>query len=221
MPARPKIPDLAAALGELPLFPLRAVVLFPGVLLPLHVFEPRYVRMVGHALATHRCLSVVYVPDANADLAGNPPIARVAGAGVIIEHMELPGGRFDILVSGRARVELEELDFVPPFRRARARLLVCPPVEVPELEVTALRAAADAFVAIVRERDPAYRPRLPADATAGTFADACAHTLVIDGADRQSLLETLDDRERVRRVTEILTVQRATLRRRPAGGMLN
>src|SRR3954462_2326372 len=101
--------DLGPALSALPLFPLPTV-LFPGAMLPLHIFEPRYRAMIRDALDTHRALAVVLITDPNTlDEHGHPVIAEIAGAGVIVDHAELPSGRFNILVRGRARVRLEEL----------------------------------------------------------------------------------------------------------------
>lgn len=57
------------------------------------------------------------------DASRNPPFATVAGLGVMMEHEELPDGRFNILLRGEARVRLAELPFAPPFRRARAEEL--------------------------------------------------------------------------------------------------
>ena len=212
--------DLAAALNELPLFPLRHAVLFPGVLLPLHVFEPRYVTMVRDSLDTHRCLSIVQITDPHADLSGNPPIAETAGVGTIVDYSELPGSRYNLLLVGRARARIQERSFVPPYRRAIANLLRSHNKDVPPLEVAALHAAAAAFAAIVSERDSSFEMRLPKDATPGVIADACAHALVIDPREKQAMLETLDVRKRVRDVTAVLTVQRTTLQPENSG-MLN
>jgi ATP-dependent Lon protease len=204
--------DIAPALSALPLFPLPQTVLFPGALLPLHVFEPRYRTMVRDALDTHRALAVVLITDSKAlDKHGHPAIARVAGAGLIVDHAELPGGRFNILVRGRARVELEELPFVPPYRLAAATILPSEAKEIASSDVSALLSAAAAFVAVVRERDKTFDFRFPKDAQGGALADLCAHHLVLDARERQTLLEMPDPEARVRRVTEALAVQRLTL----------
>jgi ATP-dependent Lon protease len=63
----------------------------------------------------------------------------------------------------------------------------------------------------VREKEPRFDFPLPKDAPAGTIADLCAHHLVLDVKERQSLLETLDVGERVRRVAEALALQRLAL----------
>ena len=208
--------DIAPALGELPLFPLPQTVLFPGCLLPLHIFEPRYRTMIKDVLETHRALAVVLLASPpGTDTHGQPPIASVAGVGVIVDHAELPGGRYNILVQGRARVRLEELPFVPPYRRAAAEVVVSSPSEVPAADLSALVSTATAFASVVRDRDTAFDFRLPRDATPGVVADVCAHHLVLDARERQSILETLDVAERVRRVAESLAMQRVALGSEP------
>ena len=216
--------DLSAALSALPLFPLPTV-LFPGALLPLHVFEPRYRAMIRDVLDTHRALAVVLVTDPErVDEHGHPELARVAGAGIIVDHAELPSGRFNILVRGRARVLLEELPFgrpafaggTPlPYRRAHATVLEPPAADVPASDLSALISSATAFAARVRERDPSFEFPLPKDAPAGVIADLCAHHLVHDARERQAILETLHPRARVGRVAEALALQRLTLSHDP------
>jgi Lon protease-like protein len=208
--------DLAPALSALPLFPLPTV-LFPGALMPLHIFEPRYREMIRDVLDSHRALAVVQIADPEArDEHGHPAIARVAGAGVIIDHVELPSGRFNVLVRGRARVSLEELPFGDkPYRRARATVITAPPGEVPPSDLHTLVSAAAAFAARVRERDPSFDFSLPKDAAAGLVADLAAHHLVLDARERQAALETLDVGERVRRVADVLALQRLALSHDP------
>ena len=204
-PAEPS--DLGAALGALPLFPLPQVALFPGAVLPLHVFEPRYKAMIRDCLGTDR-------PDqgrGRSRRAWTSPIARIAGVGLIVDHAELPEGRFNILVRGRARGRLEELPFVPPYRTAKATILPTEDSGVPERDVTALLANAQAFVSLVREGDRDFDFRMPRGAPPGFIADLCAHHLVIDADERQMILETLNLAERIQRVTEILALQRLTL----------
>ena len=207
-----KFDDFEPALRELPLFPLHSAVLFPGAVMPLHVFEPRYRKLITDALAGHRALAIAHVPDPEADMSGNPPISEVAGVGTIVEHGELPGGRFNILLVGRARVRVQELSFSPPYRRAIATIL--PTVgddELGPIDRASLHAAVAAFTQLVKQRDDSFKLRIPKDATAGQLADACAHQLILSPIERQRVLAALDVRARARAVTEVLTVQRAML----------
>jgi ATP-dependent Lon protease len=210
---------LAEALEALPLFPLPQVALFPGATLPLHVFEPRYRALVRDALASHRALAVVQITGREADEHGHPPIAHVAGVGTIVDHMEMPGGRFNILLRGLAVVRLDELPFVPPYRRARASVLPDIEHEVDPAEVTALLSTATAFARLVRQRERGFELKLPRDAAPGLAADLCAAQLLLDGGDRQRALEERDVRRRVQLVTERLVLQQVALE--PTGKDLN
>lgn len=211
--------DLAAALHELPIFPLPQVILFPRAVLPLHVFEPRYRTMISDALSTHGAIAMGLLdPSGEKDEHGHPRIASVAGIGLIVEHQTLPDGRSNILLHGEARVRLSELPFVPPYRRARATLLEEVQSTVSDGDKASLFAAATAFVSELAKRDPNVRFQLPRNLPPGAIADLCAHHLVIDARARQAVLEELDVAARVRRVISELAAQHVEISRRRDGG---
>lgn len=204
--------DVLPALEELPLFPLPQVALFPGALMPLHIFEPRYRAMIRDVIDGHKVLGIVQIVDSDVrDEHGNPKIARVGGVGVLVDYTELPSGRFNVLVRGRARIEIDELPFVPPYRRARAKVLGSSQEAVSPSDIAALISSATSFASIVRERDENFEFKLPRDGDAGMLADHCAATLLIDGRDRQLALQTTNVVERVRIVTETIALQRLAL----------
>jgi ATP-dependent Lon protease len=212
--------DIAAALDVLPVFPLPQTVLFPGALLPLHIFEPRYRTMVKEALATNKVIAIALIRESGErDANRNPPIEPVAGVGLIIDHTELADGRYNILLRGRARVRLEELPFVPPYRRARATLMHSTKGDPEPRDVAALLASAAAFAADIRARDPEFDFRIPPHTPAGAACDLAAHHLVLDARERQSILETLDVPLRIRRTTESLALQHAALQGSARGPM--
>ncbi len=205
-------PSLEAALGELPLFPLSEVVLFPNVLLPLHIFEPRYRTMLADCLASHGAMAIVHVEDpTDVDEHGEPRIAKIAGAGRIVGHEPLPDGRANIVLRGVARVEIEELPLVGPYRRARAKILSDDSAIVAEPEKMALLSTASAFAAAVRKHDPSFSFEIPTNMSAPVLADLCAHHLMVDPKARQAVLEERDPTERVRIVASELIVQQKTL----------
>ena len=201
-------PNLAAALAELPIFPLPRLVFFPGTILPLHIFEPRYRAMVADCLRTHGALAVVRIREKDEpDAQGNAPIEAIAGAGLIIEHEATADGRSNLLLAGQARVRLEELPFEGPYRRARATILEPMHVHIADSDRAALVGAATAFARAVKKRDSDFHFDLPAHAGAACIADVCAAHLVIDPDARQAALEELDEAKRVRLVTCELALQ--------------
>lgn len=205
---------LEDALSAIPLFPLPHVVLFPDAALPLHVFEPRYRKMLADCLATHRALAITQIL-AGEDEWGQPNIAMVAGGGLVMEHQPLVDGRSNILVVGKARLRLEEIPPDPasplPYRRARATIVANEDVPVPETDRTALVAAATMFASEVKKHDPFFTFKLPASTDAAQIADHCAYQLVVDAAARQAILEELDPKKRVEMVLNQLALQHGAM----------
>ncbi len=101
-----------------PMFPLRGVHLFPGSIVPLNIFEPRYRAMVEDLLdAPGRLVLANVVEEDKADMAGNPRVHPVAGLGEIGKHVRLPDGRFLIWLVGMGRVRLREVPSDKLYRR--------------------------------------------------------------------------------------------------------
>src|SRR4051812_40939223 len=95
--------SMDASLVDVPVFPLPHVVLFPEALLPLHIFEPRYRKMLSDCIAAGGALVIAQLDHRSGR------IADVATVGVIVEHQPLADGRSNIVVAGAARVRLDEL----------------------------------------------------------------------------------------------------------------
>jgi Lon protease-like protein len=207
-----------AHLAPLPVFPLPEAVLFPGALMPLHIFEPRYRRMTEDAIADNRTLCIAQILTASErDVHGHPRIVKVVGVGEIVRHERLPDGRFHILLRGRARARVDELPFDPPYRRVRATL-IGDEGGAEAGDVAALVLAATRFANLLRGNGEDRELELPPAARPAALVDACAHQLVVTGEDRQMLLEEVDVGARVRACTEMLAVQEALISQR---GMLN
>jgi Lon protease-like protein len=112
---RVNVPDV------IPIFPLPKVVLLPGEVLPLHIFEPRYRAMTRDALAQHRVIGIVEIAD-DGDLTsiGESAVRPVGCVGFIAEHQELPDGRFLLWLLGLERFSIdEEVPSDHPYRQAR------------------------------------------------------------------------------------------------------
>jgi len=200
-------------IDDLPVFPLPQIVLFPGAMMPLHIFEPRYRAMVRDALAGTKRLVVALIPEEHhIKPCGQPSIAPVAGLGEIVHADPLPDGRFNIMVEGKARIRLEELPFKRPYRRARGTVLGSSegaPVE-PAL-LRALAQSATQVAAAIRSCHPSFQFSLPPAGDADALADACAHYLILDGGERQKLLEELDPAQRVMSCLAMLMAQKTLL----------
>lgn len=100
-----------------PLFPLPGTFLFPGQLLPLHIFEPRYRQMIEDGLdGPGRVVIGTTRPEEDL-LPGHPPtVLPIAGIGEIVRHEKLPDGRFHVWLLGLARVCIHEVPSEHPYR---------------------------------------------------------------------------------------------------------
>ncbi|MDE2227623.1 MAG: LON peptidase substrate-binding domain-containing protein [Alphaproteobacteria bacterium] len=104
---------------RLPLFPLTGMLLLPRGVLPLNVFEPRYLALTEAALGAGRMIGMIQPLDGKGD-AGDPPLYKTGCAGRIVEFRESGDGRYLISLEGVARFDVaEELPKTELFRRAR------------------------------------------------------------------------------------------------------
>lgn len=94
---------------RLPLFPLSTPVLFPGGVVPLHVFEPRYRQLTEDVLSGARVIGMATVRPKHVEaMAGNPPLYDVGCAGVVHQSRRLADGRFHVVLRGTHRFRIQE-----------------------------------------------------------------------------------------------------------------
>jgi Lon protease-like protein len=128
----------AAVLAALPVFPLPNAVLLPGMILPLNVFEPRYLELCDHVLQSGGHLGIPLLrPGFEQDYEGRPGLEPVFGLGRLLSHQRLPDGRRFIRVEGLGRARLvEELPPRARFRELTVEVLPEPrPTDAHQLEV--------------------------------------------------------------------------------------
>lgn len=176
------------------LFPLPGVVLLPGTLLPLHIFEPRYRAMVADALEGDRTIGMAMLRPGWELSGDSPPILPVGGAGRIVASERLPDGRYDIVLQGEFRYRVIEESPPAPYRVARVDRLASTPFPTPSDEAAVRLEAAGLF----RELEKAMElPPLPdEEMVAERLASQLALRLRYEAAELQAFLEadSLPDR---------------------------
>ncbi len=159
--------------SRLPIFPLPAV-LFPGTPLPLHIFEPRYKRMLADCLAADRCFGITPVPPAR-DVPEPGTVGCVAEVRV---NQELPDGRSNIVVLGGSRFVLARLlDESLPYLVAQVHTFDDDPDTQPAAdETTTVRALFARYFAGLRQLNDVEpeEPVLPDDPLSLSFQVAGA-----------------------------------------------
>ena len=158
---------------RIPLFPLPGVVLLPGTLLPLHIFEPRYRALVADALEGDRTIGMAMLKPGWEQADEPPPIHAIGGGGEIVESEELEDGRYNILLEGKFRYRV--LDETPPnpYRLAHVEEIPAAPFGTRPARDRALAAAVALYSGIALEME---LPPLP---TGGLSAERLASEIAL------------------------------------------
>lgn len=144
--------------GIVRLFPLPNLVMFPHVVQPLHIFEPRYCEMLEDALVDDQLIAMaLLLPGWENDYEGRPAIAPVACLGKVVCHSPLANSKHNILLQGISRVQVElELPPVRAFRQAKVKLITDTKVEIVKRQVSELQSCLlDAFRTYTRHQQMA------------------------------------------------------------------
>ena len=193
---------------ELPLFPLH-VVLFPGRPLPLHVFEPRYRKMLADILAGDREFGVVAI-RAGRETGEEAELFRVGTTAKIVRVEELDDGRSNLITVGMDRFQVIEQLPAQPYRRA-----IVEPLEDMDTsrhmngEAKRLRRLLVPYLLDMGAPE-SIEDRLPDDAP--TLAWLAAAAVQIDLAEQQRLLELESTASRVAEVIELLRRESGIIR---------
>lgn len=204
--------DVPDRIERLPIFPLPEVVLFPGAVLPLHVFEPRYLAMLELVLRTDRRMGIAALaPGWEPLYFGAPPLLDVFGLGEVIRHEPAPDGRANILLRGLSRLRLvRELRTPVAFRIVEAERVDDILSSAAELRVAndlvAIRQLVAAFVSkLPRGAQPDLSALFAPTPKPGALVDRIAAAIPAPPQVRQALFELIDVEARSSRLCELLS----------------
>jgi Lon protease-like protein len=187
---------------ELPLFPLRTV-LFPGGLLPLRVFEPRYLDMVGRCMREGGEFGVLLIARGG-ETGAVESLARIGSSARIVDFSTLPGGLLGLMCRGARRFELLGRTMQPDgLHVGRVRWLAPAP---PAALEAAQQPLARLLEKVLRELGDSARFLEPDYADCGWVADRLAELMPLSRGVQQSLLELDDPRERLARLAPLIEV---------------
>jgi ATP-dependent Lon protease len=191
--------------GIVRLFPLPNLVLFPGVVQALHIFEPRYRKLMQDALSGDQTISICLVKDAGNPTTqfsptDEPEIHQVICIGKIVAHTRLADGRYNLLLMGvcRARI-IRELPVEQPYRMAEVKLLVDKqPIDATakELRTRVIRCCRELHSNSKLLEQESIHSILMNDLPLGRLIDLLSFSVTSPCEDRQLILETSDVAER-------------------------
>jgi Lon protease-like protein len=184
---------------ELPIFPL-ATVLFPGAVLPLHIFEERYKAMINFAVEHGNIFGLSYRSDAEVDYESSLELGSVGCAARINARMPLEEGRMNLITVGVVRYRLIKITQLVPFITAKVE----PFVDDPDIEhgvedlFHEMRTLCIEFLVaagIINEAGDPLDRNLPEEPEA--FSLLLASLIPISNEEKQELLEMTSTRQRL------------------------
>jgi uncharacterized protein len=192
--------------GQVRLFPLPNLVLFPHVVQPLHIFEPRYVDMFHEAIAGDRLIAMALLsPGWEKDYEGRPPIEPVACLSRVLTWQAQENSRYNLLLVGVRRVRLtRELPPSKTFREAEAELLEdAYPCEASCGRAglkTALAQSFERLLPLLRDGEELLSQLSIDTISLGTLTDVISYVLDMNVQDKQQLLSECDVDRRASRL---------------------
>lgn len=201
--------------GRTRLFPLPNHVMFPHVIQPLHVFEPRYKDLVQEALGDDRLITLATLaPGWEKDYDGRPPVRPVACLCRLAAHHKQEDGRYNILLAGMKRIRLtREFAAHQTFRVAECELLH-------DLEIASTKRRDqlrkrlllhfETMLPVGSDAAAELQEFLSEAAMLGPLTDIVAHMLPIELAVKEKLLAETAVESRAEILLEQLPVSKGT-----------
>ena len=210
-----QIPSIDQIPEELPLLPVRDIVVFPYMVLPLFVGRDLSIQAIDAALASHRLLFLATQKNQETEQPTAEDLHQTGTVAVIMRMLKLPDGRIKILVQGLTKARIQHITQSSPFFSAQIETITEKPVTISSLEHEAIIRSAregleqllglgkvimpDVLTVIENLNDP------------GRLADIIASNLGLNVEITQEVLEIEDPLARLKRVNEILGKEQEVL----------
>ena len=197
-----EIPDV------LPLLPIRDIVIYPYMMLPLFVGRDVSIRAVEEALSRDRLIFLVSQVNSAEESPMPSDIHRVGTIASIMRMLKLADGRVKILVQGLAKGEVDTYLRERPFFEVKIRKVIEPTLAEVPIEVEALmRTAKEKIEQILNLKNLPPEIVMVTDniSDPGVLADLVASNLRLKIDESQAILEVFDPIERLKKVNELLT----------------
>src|SRR5947209_1994359 len=193
---------------SLPVLPLRDIVIYPFMIVPLFVSREKSIRAVDEALGESRMILLVSQRDLDKEEPAGDDLYKVGTVAVIMRMLKLPDGRTRILVQGLTRANVDAVEDAGGYLRARLTVVQEPTAPERSLEVEALvrnvRASMERAANLGKNISPEVMAIVASLDEPGRLADLAASNLELKVEDAQSVLDIADTTARLRRVNDLL-----------------
>jgi ATP-dependent Lon protease len=202
---------------EMPLLPIRNAVLFPGAVAPFDVGREKSVALVEDIENQSQPIIVIFAQrDPSTDDPGQDELYPVGVAARVLKALKHSSGNYSLILQGLVRVRMEHVTTAAPYLKARVSRLDEPKAEDVETEALSmsLRDIAKQVIQLMPELPREAGSLIDSIQEPGQLADLVAANLDTPVDEKAALLETLDIKERIRKVLRLLTRQLEILKMR-------
>jgi len=202
---------------EMPLLPIRNAVLFPGAVAPFDVGREKSVALVEDIENQSQPIIVIFAQrDPSTDDPGQDELYPVGVAARVLKALKHSSGNYSLILQGLVRVRMEHVTTSAPYLKCRVSRLDEPKADDVEAEALAmsLRDIAKQVIQLMPELPREAGSLIDSIQEPGQLADLVAANLDTPVDEKASLLETLDIKERIRKVLRLLTRQLEILKMR-------
>ncbi|HRJ88899.1 MAG: endopeptidase La [Blastocatellia bacterium] len=195
--------------SELPSLPLRDIVIYPFMIVPLFVSRDKSIKAVEEALKENRMIVLVSQKDVNKEDPSQADLYTVGTVAIIMRMLKLPDGRIRILIQGLSRTKVDSIDSTGDYVKAGITPISEPLAPDNSLEVEALvrnvRGSMERAASLGKGISPEVLAIIANLDDAGRLADLSASNLELKVEDAQSVLDIAEPVKRLRRVNELLS----------------
>jgi len=195
----------SAVLTEIPVLPLRDMVVYPHGVHPLFVGTESSIRALEAAMATDRQVLLVAKRDADMDRPGRDDLFDVGTVSTLLQLLKLPDGTVKVLVEGGTRARIIDFDDAGAYMAADVQPLI-EPATPPSSEglVRSLMTQFEQYVQLSKKVPEEVLSSLAGIDEPGRLVDTIAAQMALKLADRQSILETVDIETRIERILALM-----------------
>ncbi len=191
---------------QLPLLPLKNVVLFPHMIVPLYVGRERSIDALENAMTRGKQVFLCTQRRADCEDPKEADLYRVGVLGEVVQMLKLPDGTIKVLIEGSSRAVIERFIQVEPHLRVDVSALEEDVEDSPELDAL-MRGVVDLFdryVELDKKVPPEVNLTVRGVEDAGRMADIVASNLAIGVTDKQDVLETFQMNARLEKLSNVL-----------------
>jgi len=191
---------------QLPLLPLKNVVLFPHMIVPLYVGRERSIDALENAMTRGKQVFLCTQRRADCEDPKEADLYRVGVLGEVVQMLKLPDGTIKVLIEGSSRAVIERFIQVEPHLRVEVSALEEDVEDSPELDAL-MRGVVDLFdryVELDKKVPPEVNLTVRGVEDAGRMADIVASNLAIGVTDKQDVLETFQMNARLEKLSNVL-----------------